>query len=69
VCKRTQQEFNGLYHFPTRQEKLLMAILTELVNIRTFLESSSKLIATEAEWDIYNRLRKEALDAYDQSMY
>ena len=46
-----------------------MAILTELVNIRTFLESSSKLIATEAEWDIYNRLRKEALDAYDQSMY
>jgi hypothetical protein len=45
-----------------------MAILTELVNIRTFLESSSKLITTEAEWDIYNRLRKEALDAYDQTI-
>jgi hypothetical protein len=57
-----------LYNFPTRQEKLLMAILTELVNIRTFLESSSKLITTEAEWDIYNRLRKEALDAYDQTI-
>lgn len=58
-----------MYHFPTRQEKLLMAILSELVNIRTFLESSSKLVTTEAEWDIYEKLRKEALDAYDQSMY
>jgi hypothetical protein len=46
-----------------------MAILSELVNIRTFLESSSKLVTTEAEWDIYEKLRKEALDAYDQSMY
>jgi hypothetical protein len=62
-------QVNGLYQSPTRQEKLLLAILSELVNIRTLLESSNNMMATEAEWDIYQRLRKEALDGYDQTLH
>jgi len=58
-----------LYNYNlNRQEKLLLAILSELVNIRTLLESSNKIIATENEWDVYEKLRKEALDGYDQSI-
>ena len=61
-------QVNGLYAL-TRQEKMLLAILSELVNIRTLLESSNSVIATEAEWDIYEKLRKEALDGYDQTLH
>jgi hypothetical protein len=39
------------------------------VNIRTLLESSNNMMATEAEWDIYQKLRKEALDGYEQSLH
>jgi hypothetical protein len=61
-------QVNGLYNL-NRQEKLLLAILSELVNIRTLLESSNSVISTEAEWDVYQRLRKEALDGYDQTLH
>ena len=61
-------QVNGMYAL-TRQEKMLLAILSELVNIRTLLESSNNVIATEAEWDIYQKLRKEALDGYEQTLH
>jgi hypothetical protein len=48
---------------------MLLAILSELVNIRTLLESSNNVIATEAEWDVYQKLRKEALDGYEQNLH
>jgi hypothetical protein len=60
-------QVNSLYAL-NRQEKLLLAILSELVNIRTLLESSNNVVATEAEWDTYQKLRKEALDGYDQTL-
>jgi hypothetical protein len=61
-------QVNDLYAL-TRQEKMLLAILSELVNIRTLLESSNNMMATEAEWDIYQKLRKEALDGYEQTLH
>jgi hypothetical protein len=61
-------QVNGLYAL-TRQEKMLLAILSELVYIRTLLESSNNVIATEAEWDIYHKLRKEALDGYEHTLH